>query len=142
MYDMKGKIRAALTPAVDEDLRTILSRNGLGVLQRLPRQLREGAAEHHRSTLLLAVTVLLAVGRIPHPVHKEVGNVEKCEEVAVPVVRGGVMVGQVDCAVTVAQRNTSEVPENQHETPFFVVHIPANKSDCDTVANLEEVPTK
>ncbi len=34
------------------------------------------------------------------------------------------MVGEVDCGVTVAKWYTCEVPEDEHEAPFLVVHVP------------------
>lgn len=111
-------------PPIDHDLGAIGSSKGLGVLHSLPRQLGEGVTENHGATLHLAETVLLAVGRVPDPVHEQVRGVEEGQEVAVPVVGRGVVVGKVDGAVAVAQWHTSQVPEDQHEAPFLVVHVP------------------
>jgi hypothetical protein len=86
--------------------------------------LGEGLAEHSRATLHLAVAVLLAVGRVPDPVHKQIGDVEENQEIAIPMVSGRVVVGEVNGAVAVTQGYTSQIPENQHEAPFFIVHIP------------------
>lgn len=90
----------------------------------MPRELGEGVAGHHGATFLLAETVLLAVGGVPHPVNEQICDIEEGKEEAVPAVLGGVVVSQVDGAVAVAQRDTSQVPENQHEAPLLVVHIP------------------
>src|SRR5208282_3942134 len=35
------------------------------------------------------------------------------------------MVGQEDCAMTVAQRNSCHVPEDEHKPPLLVVDIPS-----------------
>lgn len=94
----------------------------------MPRELREGLAEHSGAALLLAVSVLLAVRGIPNPVNEQVSHIEEGQEIAVPVVGGGVVVGKVDRAVAVTQGDTSQVPEDQHEAPFFIVHIPENVS--------------
>lgn len=34
------------------------------------------------------------------------------------------MIGKVDSTVAVAERNSSQIPEYQHEAPFLVVHVP------------------
>ena len=34
------------------------------------------------------------------------------------------MVSEIDGTMTVAEWNTSEVPEDQHETPLLVIHVP------------------
>lgn len=48
-----------------------------------------------------AETILLGVGGIPDPVDEEIGG-EKCaEHITVPVVFGGMVVGDVECAVAV-----------------------------------------
>lgn len=120
--------KKALTPPINQDLMPIRGRKSLGVFHRLPRQLRERVTEHHGSTLLLTETVLLAVGCVPDPVDKQIGGIEKDQEVAVPVVGRGIVVGEVDGAVAVAQRHTSQVPENQHESPFLIVHVPEHVS--------------
>lgn len=120
--------KKTLTPAVNQDLGAVRGSDSLGVLDGLPRQLGEGLAEHSGATLLLAVSVLLAVRGIPDPVNKQVGHIEEGQEIAVPVVSSGVVVGKIDCAVAVTQGHTSQVPEDQHKAPFFIVHIPENVS--------------
>ena len=35
------------------------------------------------------------------------------------------MIGQENGGMTIAQWNASKVPKYQHETPFFIVHVPA-----------------
>lgn len=120
------KERKQLTPPINQNPGSIGRCEGLGVLHGLPRELGESVTEHHSSTLLLTETVLLAVGRVPDPVHKQVRHVEDGQEVAVPVVFRWVMVGEIDRAVAVAQWHTSQVPENQHEAPFLIVHVPVH----------------
>jgi len=66
----------------------------------------------------------LAVCGVPDPVNEEVSYIEEPKDVGVPVVGSRVVVGKVDRAVAVAQWDTSEVPEDEHEAPFLVVHIP------------------
>lgn len=38
------------------------------------------------------------------------------------------MIGKVDRAVAVAERYTSKIPEDKHEAPFLIVHIPGDQS--------------
>lgn len=73
-------------PSINHNLGAIGSGEGLRVLHSLPRQLGEGVTEDHGATFHLAETVLLAVGRVPHPVHEQVCDVEEGQEVAIPVV--------------------------------------------------------
>lgn len=117
----------ALTPPIDQD-RTLRALDSLGVLHRLPRQLWESLAENQGTALLLAEAVLLAVGCIPDPVDEQVRNVQECQRESVPAVGGRIVVGQVDCAVAVAQGHTGQIPEDEHEAPFLIVHIPEDRS--------------
>lgn len=119
-----------LTPPINKNFGAIISGDSLGVLHSLPRQLREGVALDHGATLLLAESVLLAVGSVPDPVNKQIGDIEECKEEAVPVVLGGVVISQIDSAVAVAQRHASQVPEDEHETPLLVVHVPNFQVSC------------
>lgn len=75
-------------------------------------------------TLLLTEAVLLAIGSVPDPVDEQVGDKKSCEGIAVPAVSVRMVVGEVNCAVAVAEGNTSKIPEDKHKAPFFVVHIP------------------
>jgi len=112
------------TPPVNQDRRTVGGLESLRVLQSLPWQLRERVAEDHSSPLLLAEAVLLAVGCVPDPVDEEICDVEEHQKVSVPAVDGRIMVRQIDGAVAVGQRDTGKVPENEHESPFLIVHVP------------------
>lgn len=112
------------TPTVNQDRRTISGLESLGVLQGLPRELRESVTEDHSSSLLLAETVLLAVCRVPDPVDKEVREVQEHQDNPVPAVFGWVVVSQIDGAVAVGQRDTGKVPENEHKSPLLVIHVP------------------
>ena len=111
-------------PAIHKNLPTIGSGESLGVLNSLPRKLGESVTLNHGATFLLAEAVLLAVGGVPNPVDKKIRDVQESQEVPVPMVLGGIVVGQVNGAVAVTQGDTGQVPEDKHETPLLVVHIP------------------
>ena len=36
------------------------------------------------------------------------------------------MESQINRTVAVAQWNTGEIPKNEHETPFLIIHVPFN----------------
>lgn len=112
-------------PAGNQDCAAAGGLDNVWVVQCLPGQLRECLAEDGCATLHLAVAVLLTVCGVPHPVDKQICNVQKGQEVAIPAVCVRVVVGKVDGAVAVTQRHTSQIPEDQHKAPFLVVHIPA-----------------
>lgn len=115
-------------PAVDKD-GALRGLDGLGVLESLPRDLRERVALDEVSLLHGTEAVLLAVAAVPHPVPEKVGTVHDDQGVAVPAVSGGIVVGQVEGAVAVRQRDTSKVPEDEHEAPFLVVHVPSRDDE-------------
>lgn len=110
-------------PTIDED-GALRGLNSLGVLERLPWDLGESLAGNEVSLLHGSETVLLAVAAIPHPVPEEVGAVHGNQGEAVPTVSGGIVVSQVKGAVAVRERDTSKVPEDEHETPLLIVHVP------------------
>lgn len=128
VVDLAGKT----IPAVNENS-TLRSDNGLGVLDGLPRDLGECLAPDDLATLHGAEAVLLAVAAVPNPVPEEVSAVHGDKGVAVPAVLGGSVVGQVDGAVAVGQRDTSEVPEDEHKPPFLVVHVPGGDDELLTL---------
>lgn len=111
-------------PAVDQDgvarVRGYLAR----VLDRLPGHLGKSVALGEGAALGGAEAVLLSVAAVPDPVYKEVGDEEHREEDGVPVVLGRGVVGQVDGAVAVGERHARHVPEDEHESPLLVVHVP------------------
>ena len=111
-------------PAIHQDAVARLGLDLLGVLDRLPGQLGEGLASEHLATLLGAEAVLLAVACVPNPVDKQVAHVESGQGKAVPAVLIRVVVGQEDGAVAVGERNAGKVPEDEHEAPLLVVHVP------------------
>jgi hypothetical protein len=115
-------------PAIDQN-GAVGGDDGLGVLDGLPRDLGEGVAENKLALLLGAEAVLLAVAAIPDPVPEEVGDINQGQDPTVPVVLRGVVVGDEDSAVAVGQRNTGEVPEDEHEAPLLVVHIPGGDDE-------------
>lgn len=110
-------------PAVNEDsaLRTL---DGLGVVQRLPGYLGKSVTGNQLSSLHGAESVLLAVAAIPDPVPEQVSDVHASEEPSVPVVLGRVMISEVDGAMAVRQRHSGQVPEDEHESPLLIVHVP------------------
>ena len=111
-------------PAVNHNLVAGISLDELGVLDCLPRDLGEGVALD--DLVLFAETdgVLLALGAVPHPVEEEIYDCECCEGIAVPVILGWVVVGQVECAVAVCEGHSREVPESEEEAQLFEVHVP------------------
>ena len=76
------------------------------------------------STLARTEHVLLAVAGVPYPVGKQVASVEEDQDRLGPSISGWIAVGQVDSAMAVAERHTGHVPENKHESPFLIVHVP------------------
>ena len=111
-------------PAVHQDAVAGLGLDLLRVLDRLPGQLGEGLAGEHLAALLGAEAVLLRVARVPDPVDEQVAHVETDQREPVPPVLVRVVVGQEDGAVAVGERHAGKVPEDQHETPLLVVHVP------------------
>lgn len=115
-------------PAINENS-TLRSDNGLGVLDGLPRDLGECLAPDNLAPLHGTEAVLLAVAAVPNPIPEEVSAVHGDKGVAVPTVLGWSVVGQVDGAVAVGQRDASKVPEDEHETPFLIVHVPSGDDE-------------
>lgn len=66
--------------------------DGLGVVDGLPRHLRERLASDHLATLHGTEAVLLAVAAVPNPVPEQVGHVEDDESEAVPAILGRIVV--------------------------------------------------
>lgn len=128
-------------PTVNQD--SSLGRDdGLGVVKSLPRNLREGVAQNQLALLHGTETVLLAVAAIPDPVPEQVGDIDGSKDASVPAVLVRVVVGQKDGAVAVGERNTSQVPEDEHETPLLVVHVPGGDDELLTLGagiGVEEV---
>ena len=97
-----------------------------GIVDGLPRELREGFARDESAALLGAEPILLTVGGIPDPVHEEVGGEEGDQNPGWLGVGTGGVVGEVDCAVAVREGYAGQVPENEHKAPFLVVHVPVH----------------
>ncbi len=113
-------------PSIDQDAIPGLGFDDLWVLQGTPRKLRECVSLDQGAALHGSETVLLTVGRIPDPVHEEIGCEQGDEEgraegVVVDCIE---VVGQVKSAVAVAEWHTGEVPEDEHEAPFLKIHVP------------------
>ena len=129
-------------PAVDQDAVADVGLDDLGVVDCLPGQLGEGLALDHLAALHGAEAVLLAVAAVPDPVDKQVAGVERNKRIAVPAVLLGRVVGEVDGAVAVRQGDTSKVPEDEHEAPLLVVHVPGGHNELLTFGagvGVEEV---
>jgi hypothetical protein len=123
--DVSGVVNLSCktVPAVDEN-GSLGGNNRLGVVDSLPRNLGEGLAPDNSTSLHGAESVLLAVAAVPDPVPEEVADVDCCKNSSVPAVHLRGVIGQVDGAVAVRERYTGQVPEDEHETPLLVVHIP------------------
>lgn len=76
------------------------------------------------ATFLGSEHVLLAVASVPDPVREEVTRVEPDEHGPGVGVDRGVVVGEEDGAVAVGEGYARKVPEDEHEAPFLVVHVP------------------
>jgi len=59
-------------PPIYEERVSCISLYSLGILQCLPRELRESLSGHKSPAFLVTKFILLAVRRVPDPVHKEV----------------------------------------------------------------------
>ena len=119
-------------PSIHQDAIPSLRLDCLGVLDSLPRQLREGLALHESPALHLTETIFLRITRVPDPVDEEVGGVEESQGEGVPMVFRGSVVGQIDGAVAVREGDAGQIPEDQHEAPFLVIHVPdkSTRQDC------------
>lgn len=128
--DIRGVVNLACktVPAINKD-GTSGRLDDLGIVDGLPRNLREGPAVHDLATLRSTEAVLLRVAAVPDPVPEEVGAEERSQSPPVPTVGVWVVIGKVDRAVAVGQRNTSKVPKNEHETPFLIVHVPGGEDE-------------
>lgn len=93
-------------PTVDED-DSLRGHNRLGVVDCLPGKLGEGLAIDKIALLHGTEAVLLAVARVPDPVPEEVADEEGRKSPFVPAVLLRGVVGEVEGAVAVGQRNTS-----------------------------------
>lgn len=115
-----------LTPTINKKGIALLASDSLRILHSLPGKLRESFPGNHITTLLLSEAVLLAVGCIPNPIDKDVRDVQQEQSEFIPAIGVGMVIGEIDGTVAVAQGHTGEVPEDEHETPLLVVHIPVN----------------
>lgn len=113
-------------PSINKDRIAGFGLDCARVLDGLPWELGEGLSLGKSSTLLRTEAILLRVRGIPDPVHEQVGGEESDQEWDSEgvIVDGIQMVGHIESAVAIAQRHTGQVPENQHEAPFLIVHVP------------------
>jgi len=77
---------------------------------------------------MLPESILLAIGSIPYPVCEEVRHIKRNKSKPIPVIYGWRMIGQIYGTVTVAEGYARKVPEDEHEAPFLVVHVPKRGS--------------
>lgn len=127
-------LASVLIPTIAEKSVASVGLDLLGVLDSLPGELRESLAVHLEAALLGTEHVLLRVAGIPDPVGEEVASKEPDKNGPGVSVNLGVVVGKEDGAVAVRQRHTSHVPEDEHETPLLVVHVPGNGDHLLTLA--------
>ena len=73
-------------PAIDQNRVTGLRLDRLGVLDVLPRQLRESLPLKERTPFLLPESIFLSIGSIPNPVHQEIRHVKYTQSDWVPVI--------------------------------------------------------
>lgn len=106
----------------------------LRVLNGLPRDLGERVALGVGAPLHGPEAVFLAVAAIPNPVDEQVRDVQADQEGAVPAVLVGGVVGQVDDAVAVGERHARHVPEDEHEAPLLIVHVPGRDDELLALA--------
>ena len=114
-----------LPPSIDQQRIAVLGLQVSGILESRPGPLREGPADFERALELHAEARLLCHRRVKDPVHKdekrEEEDVGRCREL-VDVRRVG---GHIDDRVAVGERHAGEVPENDHESPLLVEHVPS-----------------
>lgn len=123
-----------LVPAIAEKGVASIGLDLLRVLDSLPGELRESLAVHLVATLLSTEHVLLRVASIPDPVGEEVAAKEPDKNGPGVSVNFRIVVGKEDGAVAVRQRHTSQVPEDEHETPLLIVHVPGDGDHLLTLA--------
>lgn len=121
-------------PSAAEQTVSRVRRDKVRVLGLLPRQLRECLAILHRAAFSRAEHVLLAVRRVPYPIHKQIARIQRHERGLRPRVGARRVVCQIYRAVAITQRHTRQIPEYQHEAPFLVVHIPCRANQLFTLA--------
>lgn len=76
------------TPTVDKDDVAVVGSDGLGVSDRLPRELWETLALNVVTCQLGFEPVFLAVGGIPNPVHEQVEDEQRGQGGPVPTIDG------------------------------------------------------
>lgn len=108
-----------------------------------PGHVRKRLTLDQLTTLLLTERVLLAIGRVPHPVHEQVHNSKYQHCGSAPAVLRRIVISQVERAVAVGERDTCHIPEGQDETQLFEVHVPnrlsaimARRTDADCRADM------
>ena len=114
-------------PSVNKNGIARRSRESLGVVDGLPGNLGEGPAPDNLAALHGPEPVLLAVAAVPDPVKEEVRDEKRGKGDSVPSVLRRVVVGKVDGAVAVRKRDTGQIPEDEHESPLLVVHVPVSR---------------
>jgi hypothetical protein len=127
-------LASVLVPTIAEEGVASVGLDLLGVLDGLPGKLGKGLAVELVATLLSTEHVLLRVTSVPYPVGEEVAGKEPDKDRPGVRVKLGVVVGKEDGAVAVRQWYTCQVPEDEHETPLLVVHVPSGGNHLLTLA--------
>jgi hypothetical protein len=96
-----GVVSEKLTPAVNENGITDTGLDQVRILDFPPRQLRESLSLHNSAALRRSITILLAVSRVPHPIHDEVARIERDKSRFAPLVLCWIVIGEVYRAVAV-----------------------------------------
>ena len=116
-------------PAINEERIAGRGLNGRRILDSPPWELGKGVAGAVVTALAASEGVLLTVRRVPYPVDEEIGDIQEDEDGTRQAIDGRRVVGEVDRAVAVGQRDTSEIPENKHEAPLLVIHVPRRDNE-------------
>ena len=111
-------------PSISKNRISSLGLDDARVFNSLPWELRERLPFDQQATFLDSKAVLLRVGGVPDPIYEKVGNEEYRHKIWVPSVCGRRVVCKVESAMAVAQGYAGQIPEDQHEAPFLIVHVP------------------
>ena len=118
------RLTQELPPAIDEQRITMLSLQIPGILKCGPRPLRESPSMLESSLQLHPKARLLSHGGIEHVVCKDEKGEHKGVGRGAELVVRRRMSSHVDDRVAVGEGYTGKVPEDDHEAPFFVEHVP------------------
>jgi len=112
-------------PATGKQTVSMSSLNECRVCDRVPRELGEGLTELGDALSLHLEVTLLGHSSVPDKVGGDQSGIDHNVSKGGEAVGRGIMRSHVDDRVNIGERNTSEVPKDDHETPFLVVHVPS-----------------